>query len=219
MSAVSVCAGDVLPNDGRTAQRPRFAEHLHEPPSVPIAVCMAPQPASGSPWRTCTMARLRRKQDRLYDDRLDDRIPVAVYDRKQKELSGEVVELEEQLSKERTSPDDATTERLAFWETSQTVAERYASAKDFGGRRMVLREIFSNLKLRGNLLLAELKEEARWLAEAVADYIRPNEGFGLQNNAYPQGSALLRAQCCLLWYTRQDLNLRPLAPQANALSS
>ena len=162
--------------------------------------------------------RIKGKLDRLYDDRLDQRIAVELYDRKEKELRAEIAGLESALATEQQSREDPATKRLLFWDASQAAVSRYAAARDFDTKRNLLREVFSNLRLRGNVLLAELNAGAKLLAEAVADYLTLKQQFEPQKSASQQGETLCDAQCYRLWYTLLD-SLRAIDPPCTDTST
>ncbi len=130
---------------------------------------------------------LQRRLDVLYDDRLDERITVAYWEIKQKEITTEQADLQAQLT--RLKSDEA--QYFEIWLNILDLATRAREIYEKRSpeeRRMLLTHIFSNLMLKDEKVLYTLTKPVAKLAERV------QQQLDLEKTFEPKKSGLSKRQ-------------------------
>jgi site-specific DNA recombinase len=98
--------------------------------------------------------QLGRRMDVLYEDRLDGRISVNQYDKMQKDASNEQKMIAKKLDEFEEDYLAILEKGINILDLSQKAAAIYESKNDTD-RRAILRDLFSNIRLNGNLIEVE----------------------------------------------------------------
>ena len=125
----------------------------------------------------------RRRVDRLYDDKLDEKIPPDFYQRKFAEYSAEEQTLKETLGQLNESPDQESELGIAIHQLGYHALDIYEKASS-DEKRVLLSQIFSNLlqdtyEIRPNYTLA-----GKYLTDWTG---RLNQDYEPHKNVMPQG--------------------------------
>lgn len=110
--------------------------------------------------------QLGRRMDVLYEDRLDDRISVHQYDKMQKEASNEQKMIAKKLEDFEEDYLAILEKGIDILDLSQKAAAIYESKNDTD-RRAILRDLFLNIRLNGNLIEVEYTPLVAAIAEKV----------------------------------------------------
>lgn len=157
---------------------------------------------SAKSWQK-NLDRLERKMEAMYEDKLDGLITAERYKEKLVKLEQEYEDMSNQLAKHLKNHREYLDERVTIWEQSQTAAERYQQIKDADQRRIIIREIFSNLRLHGNSLLVEYREEVKLIAEAAEKQRQLEQTFEPSKKTSQQMREAFDEQSRSLWLSIQ----------------
>src|SRR5262249_28514952 len=97
------------------------------------------------------LTRVQQRLDRLYDDRLDDRVDTATYDRKSAELKSERETLEAEVKRLTTAGDKHKELTITIFDLSQNAQVIYAKATP-EEKRKLLNYVFENLIINAGLV-------------------------------------------------------------------
>jgi HPt (histidine-containing phosphotransfer) domain-containing protein len=162
--------------------------------------------------------QLQKNLDRLYTDRYEGIIDEARFEQHFKSITNERDEIVESLARLNRANTDYIERGVDILELTQTAAERFMRL-DTQDKQLLIRKIFSNLVLDEHTLLTEYTREAGFVFDKVE---RTREALSIFE---PLKKASIKAKSEALntakdvWCTRRDSNLRPSAPQADALSN
>lgn len=134
----------------------------------------------------------------LYDDRLEGRIGLEVYDRKVKDLNEEKGALQENIEKAPESRQHDIEASLDLLDLTQKASEIYKT-KEIDDKRKILNDLFSNLVLNGSSLLCEFKREVEIVFETVNKTKKLLDTFEPQNEADLQRSNSSFDELCSVW--------------------
>lgn len=162
---------------------------------------------------------LKRKLDILYDDRLEERISKEKYQEKDKEIKDEIDYINEELKTFDQSYSAKLSYGIDMLELSQRAVEIYRTNKAVEKRRELLAQVFSNLSVNGVVTSYEYTKAVTFIANKSNKHRQLQNNFELNADPSEKQKKALEKALKTNWCTRQDSNLRPLAPQANALSS
>lgn len=136
--------------------------------------------------------RNQRRLDSLYDDKLDGKIPLDLYERKLAQYSEEHEQILEARARHKHANISYFELGMNILELSQRAQEMYENGATMEERRRLLRIVFLNLNLEDGNIVPDYSRPFDWLAEGVK-----NED----------------------WSGRRDLNPRPRRPERRALAS
>jgi site-specific DNA recombinase len=139
-------------------------------------------------------ARLQRRLDVLYDDRLDGRIDSAAYDRRAQDTQGQLRELDAALDAHRTSDEDFIADGIALLEVAAHAGEIFREREGFDQRRL-LDFVLSNCEWKPGHLDYTFRQPFGLIADAVGT--APAKG----------GDGAAEAASRRRWYTREGSNL------------
>jgi site-specific DNA recombinase len=146
------------------------------------------------------LAKIDRKLETLYDDRLDGLISVDDYRRRQVALAAEARSLRDKLARQKRSSPLDSQEHVNFWERSQTVVDRYLKLRhEPDRRRAILREVFASLKLGGRQLMLAYRKEVQLVIETISQHREEFASYEPQKEPSEQGSEGLNDAHRLLW--------------------
>ena len=111
-------------------------------------------------------SQLGRRMDVLYEDRLDGRISVYQYDKMYKEASNEQKIIAQKLEDFEEDYLAVLEKVIDILDLSQKAASIYQSKNDTD-RRAILRDLFSNIRLNGNLIEVERSPLVAAIAKKV----------------------------------------------------
>ena len=158
---------------------------------------------------TSSLAQIRRRKDKMYDDKIDGKIDIDLYERKFVEYSKEETALEDALVKTSDKSDEHQQLRVIIHELaykSNAIWEKATTDE----RRLELSEIFTNLtqdklKLTGKYTLA---------AEYLANWIpKLNHDYELKKSVVIRGKTGELVPVSTNWLGGQDSNLEPSRPE------
>lgn len=129
---------------------------------------------------------LQRRLDNLYNDRLDEKISVAMWQTKQKEITDEQAILQEQLAKLKSEEAKYFEIWLNIIDLARRAREIYEKRSP-EERRLLLSHIFSNLMLKDGKVAYKLKESTEAIAKRVQERLDGEKTFELQKTLSPQG--------------------------------
>ena len=160
--------------------------------------------------------QLTRRDDILYEDRLDGRISAFQYDQKHREIN----KVQEVLSKKlETIDNDFLTilERgINILDLSQNATKIYQSKGD-QEKRSLLRDLFSNLHLKDKFLEVECTPLVSAIAKKVKIEKELIKNFERPKNSKLTDGELLNGTLSPLWLGRRDSNPRMPVPKTGAL--
>ena len=164
---------------------------------------------------------IQKRMDKLYDDKLDEKIAPDFYNRKFKQYSDEKDELTESIKRHSTASTGYLNLGINLYELSQRAREIYlkAKAKDMlDEQRALIRLVFAKLMLNNGKLSWEYSKAFKILSQAVeetncskVDKIDDFENGKFEHRELPDIStkkdALLPQRP--IWLPREDSNLEP----------
>lgn len=110
--------------------------------------------------------RYNRRLKMLYDDRLDEVITKEQYEAKQSEYKGEMEKISDTIETHKKSNVNYHERSIKVFELSQDAKNLYSEANP-EERRVLISEVFQNLRLKNSVFTAEFSEPYRILYEAV----------------------------------------------------
>lgn len=149
--------------------------------------------------------RLDNQIQVLYEDRLDSRISVEVYDEKVKAKTSERDETAKQLEKLATQNNDYIENGIDILELTQSAATIFRD-KPVEKQRILLGDIFSNITLNGKHMNVVWRREAELVREAVKQ--TKLLGQILEPSSDPRNMGLSDT-CRSIWLRGLDSNQRP----------
>ena len=167
--------------------------------------------------------QIKKRLDKLYDDKLDEKITLDFYNQKFKQYTGEKDTVLDTIKKHSQASNGYFNFGINFYELSQRAKQIYLTAREKGlaeEQRCLIRLVFTNLKLDEGKLLYDYTKAFKILAQAVketncskVDKIDKFEGKSFEHqeksDVTGQKGSLLPSRP--IWLPRQDLNLRPIA--------
>lgn len=119
---------------------------------------------------------LQRRLDVLYDDRLDGRIPVEIWELKNKEIVEEQTEIQNQIKKMKTEEAKYFEIWLNILDLARRAREIYEKRSP-AEKRLLLQYIFSNLMLKDKNLMYSLSKPMEVLARRVQEKLDAEKHF------------------------------------------
>ncbi len=113
------------------------------------------------------LEQIQKRMDRLYDEKLDGKIPEDFYKRKLKEYSEEREVLLESIRNHTESDDRYFEFNNSLFELAQRAHEIYASIQDTDQKRSLLRLIFKDIRLIDGKVVYDHTEAFKLLVEAI----------------------------------------------------
>jgi len=116
--------------------------------------------------------QIKKRIDKLYDDKLDEKITLDFYNQKFKQYTGEKDAVLDTIKKHSQASNGYFNFGINFYELSQRAKQVYLTAKEKGlveEQRCLIRLIFTNLKLDEGKLLYDYTAAFKILAQAVKD--------------------------------------------------
>ena len=147
---------------------------------------------------------LQRRLDTAYDDRLDGRISVEMYERKANEWRTDQARVLREIEVHTNANRSYMEDGIALVELAGRAGVLYASA-EVPARRQLLNFVTSNSVWRGDNLEVRWRRPFDLLAQSLTE-ARKNDAPGANSEGKRS-----------LWSGKQDSNLRPSAPKADAL--
>lgn len=120
--------------------------------------------------------RLQKRLDNLYDDRLDDKISVEFWTKKQAEINAEQKSIQDEIEKIKTDEARYFELYLNILDLARRAKEIYLKRSP-EERRILLSHIFSNLMLKDGKLKYDLKKPVAVLAKRVQQKIDAKNTF------------------------------------------
>lgn len=164
-----------------------------------------------------------KRMDKLYDDKLDEKITQEFYNRKFKQYSKEKDELTETIKRHSTASTGYLNLGINLYELSQRAKEIYLTAKNkdmLDEQRALIRLVFAKLILNEGKLTWEYSKAFRILSEAVdqtnCSKVENLEGLEKETFEHREKSDVTGQKGSLLasrpiWLPDQDSNLEPTA--------
>lgn len=164
---------------------------------------------------------VQKRMDKLYDDKLDEKIAPEFYNRKFKQYSDEKDEITESIKKHAQASTSYINLGVNIYELSQRAKELYLKAKAndmVDEQRALIRFIFATLTVDGEKLNYTYSKTFKILSEAVeatngpkVDKIDDLENGKFELTKKPDNSTQKDALLPLrpIWLPRQDSNLQP----------
>jgi signal transduction histidine kinase len=132
---------------------------------------------------TSLLDQVRRRLDRLYEDKIDEKIAADFYERKFAEYSAEEMSLKEALIRLDEEGNQDQHIGIAIHRLGYTAKEIYEKASP-DEKRLLLSQIFSNLIQNAYKITPDYTLAGKYLADWVE---RLNKDFEPQKNVTPQG--------------------------------
>ena len=110
--------------------------------------------------------RVQKRLDRLYDDRIDEKIPRDFYNRKFKQYSQEKEDVTEALQKHSQAGTQYIEMGVSIYDLSQRAKKTYSKAK-INDKRGLLRMVFDELRLDEGKLKYHYSKAFQLLSESV----------------------------------------------------
>src|SRR3989339_363191 len=165
--------------------------------------------------------QIKKRLDKLYDDKLDEKITLDFYNQKFKQYTGEKDTVLETIKKHSQASNGYFNFGINFYELSQRAKQIYMTAKEKGlaeEQRCLIRLVFTNLKLDEGKLLYDYTKAFKILGQAVketncskVDKIDQFEGKSFEHqeksDVTGQKGSLLPSRPT--WLPREDSNLQP----------
>lgn len=155
-----------------------------------------------------------KRMDKLYDDKLDEKITQEFYNRKFKQYSNEKDELTETIKRHSTASTGYLNLGINLYELSQRAKDIYLTAKNkdmLDEQRALIRLVFAKLTLNEDKLTWEYSKAFRILSEAVdqtnCSKVENLEGFEketFEHQELPDNSTKKDALCIKrpIWLAR-----------------
>ena len=159
--------------------------------------------------KTNELNNLRRS---LYKGLIDDN---AFFLAEQDEIREEIDKLEADREKVKTAANNWRDKANDIFMFARYAKEDFDS-DDWERKRAVIKRLGADLKLSNRTIQFT---PVKYLVPIAEKYPELKEQFELARTDSEQMKKGLKEGLISQWYTRQDSNLRPFAPQANALSS
>ena len=124
---------------------------------------------------------LQRRLDVLYDDRLDSRIPLEIWEVKNKEIVGEQEAIQDQIKKFKTEEAKYFEIWLNILDLARRAREIYEKRSP-AEKRLLLGYIFSNLMLKDKNVMYSLSKPVEVLAKRVQQKLDAEKSFELKES-------------------------------------
>lgn len=111
--------------------------------------------------------QLKQRLEKVYVDKLDEKVTEEFYNRKTAEWTKELEEVQEKITKHNNANNKYRELGLNIYELSQRAKQIYLAAKKEENRRSLINLVFSKLTLDEGKLTVEYSKTFRLLAEAV----------------------------------------------------
>ena len=161
--------------------------------------------------------RYRRRLEMLYEDRLDGVISKEVYEQKQAEYKEEIEKITDSIETHKKSNLNYHERSIKVFELSQDAKNLYNESTN-EERRVIISEVFQNLRLKNSIFTAEFSEPYKILYAAVqvtngSEVAKSGKiqfstsepvGFGSTNEKTDDFSPVRS-----IWRSGRDLNPRP----------
>ncbi len=131
---------------------------------------------------------LQRRLDMLYDDRLGNRISLAFWESKQKEIAAEQAGLQDQLAKLKSDEAKYFEIWLNIIDLARRAREIYEKRSP-DERRMLLRHLFSNLVLKDGKVAYTYKKSTAAIARRVQERLDTQNAFEPSKNGGKKGKS------------------------------
>lgn len=131
---------------------------------------------------------LQRRLDNLYNDRLDEKISVAVWETKQKEITDEQTSLQDRLAQLKSEEAKYFEIWLNIIDLARRAREIYEKRSP-EERRMLLNHIFSNLMLKDGQVISTLKKSTAAVARRVQERLDAERSLELGKSPAKQGDS------------------------------
>src|SRR3989339_1010087 len=165
--------------------------------------------------------QIKKRLDKLYDDKLDEKITLDFYNQKFKQYTGEKNTVLETIKKHSQASNGYFNFGINFYELSQRAKQIYMTAKEKGlaeEQRCLIRLVFTNLKLDEGKLLYDYTKAFKILAQAVKETncskVDKIDQFECKSFEHQEKSNVTGQKGSLLpsrptWLPREDSNLQP----------
>ncbi|MCB9805591.1 recombinase zinc beta ribbon domain-containing protein [Candidatus Nomurabacteria bacterium] len=152
---------------------------------------------------------LQKRLDVLYNDRLDERISLNMWEIKNKEIVGEQEEIQNQIKKMKTEEAKYFEIWLNILDLARRAREIYEKRSP-EEKRLLLNYIFSNLTLKDKKVIYSLTKPVEVLAKRVQEKLDAEKSFELKKTFVKQrrNKDLVGVSTALLH--GQDSNLQPI---------
>ncbi len=120
--------------------------------------------------------QLETQRATLYDDRLEGRIGVELYDARAAKLNVERAEIRRRRAQLESNDTSYLEAGLNFLTLAQNVALEYQGSRDISHKRKLIGEFFDELLLDGERLEGTYNERARWALREVVSLKVPSNG-------------------------------------------
>lgn len=168
-----------------------------------------PVPKTSETDKTNELNNLRRL---LYKGLIDDN---AFFLAEQADIEGQIKKLEEDRKKIKTAAYNWREKANDIFMFAR-YAKEYFDSDDWERKRAVIKRLGADLRLSNRTIQFT---PVKYLVPVAEKYPELRQQFELVRTDSQQMKKDLKEGLFSQWYTRQDSNLRPFAPQANALSS
>lgn len=122
-------------------------------------------------------SQLQRRLDNLYNDRLDNKIPMELWEKKNKEIIDEQAGIQEQIRKLKGDEAKYFELWLNILDLAHRSREIYEKHKNPEDRRLLLSHIFSNLVITDGNMAYSLKKPVQVFADRIRQHIDEKKVF------------------------------------------
>lgn len=149
--------------------------------------------------------QLTRRDDILYEDRLDSRISSFIYDQKHQDILNEQETITRKLETIDSHFLTVLEKGIDILDLSQNATQIYNSKPD-QERRSLLRDLFSNLRLKDKSLEVECTPLVNAIAKKVENEKQLISNFERPKNSTLTDEELIKGTVSPLWLGRRDSN-------------
>ena len=112
-------------------------------------------------------SQLKHRLEKIYEDKLDEKITQEFYNRKSKEWTGEFEKIEELIQKHNNANNKYRQLGISIYELSQRAKKIFLKAENEEDKRSLINLVFSHLTLDEGNLNIEYSKTFKLLAEAI----------------------------------------------------